>query len=132
MNTVVPEKDVDGNNGPKVRAEQHLFHRSQGHRTSHAVSCPLEPLDAEIDVVLFEHPSVRLLGRSRDEKVAQKTDGDSDDGANDVHPSPASETIDSVESCGGAGLNEACRQGAQGETDVEDATPAGNLVSSVP
>lgn len=132
MNTVVPKEDVDGNNGPKLRAEQHLFHRSQCDRASYAVTCPLEPLDAQIDVVLFEHPSIRLLGRSRDEKIAQKANGNRDDGADDIHPSPAGETIDSVESCGGAGLNETCRQGAQGETDVEDATSAGNLVSSVP
>ena len=73
-----------------------------------------------------------MLGGAGDDEVAEDSDGDGDEGANYVHPAPSGEAVDAFQAGRGAGLDGAGGKGAEGQTHVEDAAPAGDLVAAVP
>lgn len=107
MNTSIPEQHIHKDDAPKLRSENDLLQVSPLHLSVRLVSCASEPLLSDVNVMLVEDTTVGLIRRAGEDEKAQDTDGDGDNCANDVHPSPSFKTSHAIKTGGGASLDEA-------------------------
>lgn len=113
VNTSVPEEDVNKDDAPELVLFDDGHEVSETELAVRLVSCALETLFCNVDVFLAYHTAVRLVWRAGDDKEAQDTNGNSDEGADDVHPAPTSQAVNTIQASGGTSLDQTCRQGSQ-------------------
>lgn len=92
----VPEEDVEPEQGPELPVVGDVEERAPSKLALGDVSGALEALGCEGDVGAGEKHAVGHIGRAGEDEQAQKADGDSDDGADDVHPPPGPKVLSRV------------------------------------
>ncbi|GAW23529.1 hypothetical protein ANO14919_130890 [Xylariales sp. No.14919] len=60
---------------------------------------PVQPCYGKFYVLLAQDLAVWLIGSSGQDEVAQESNGDSDDGTDDIHPSPTSQAMNTFQCC---------------------------------
>jgi len=107
VDAAIPEEDVQQQQSPELPVNQDLLDRAERELFRRIVAVAGQTLHGEVDVLPLQYQGVGLVRGAREDQVAQDTDRDRDDRADDVHPSPARKTVGAIESGRCSCLNQA-------------------------
>lgn len=89
MDSSIPKENIDENDSPKLRTQKDLFQMSNLESTMRNMATTLKSSLSNLNILVVEDPTVRLVDGARKEKVAEYANGKGNQGTDDVHPSPA-------------------------------------------